>query len=116
MSQLEESIMQIVIEVVDSRMASLPQPVDDSEAKETAAKLARINAKEFISINEGAFLLSLSDYQIKKALKQAEEGKSLNPIPVRDLDGVAIVFNREELLQWSKGKKGKTRLRDVSAR
>lgn len=116
MSALEDSIREIAAQVCDERMSRFQPAVQDAEAEEAKQKLARIMAKEFASIAEARFLLSITDYQMKKLLKQAEDGTSQNPIPVTDLDGVAIVFNVQELLVWSKGKKGKTHLRDVSAR
>jgi hypothetical protein len=116
MSALEKEVREIAARVCDERLAAFQPAVVDAEAEASRQKLARILAKEFASIAEARFLLSCTDYQMKKLLKQANDGTSNNPIPATDLDGVAVVFNVKKLLAWSNGEKGKTRLRDVSAR
>lgn len=114
---IQIEIPRAVIEQVAREVFQQMAPtVENAEAAETRNKLARIMAKEFVSISEATFLIGCKDSQMKKMLQQAKEGKSKHPIPALDLDGVATVFNRQELLSWIQGEKTKTRLRDVSAR
>lgn len=74
---------------------------DDPEATETNRRIRRILAKEFITIREAALLLSCSRSHIDNLIGKAREGTTDSAIPVRDLEGL-FVFNREELLAWSR--------------
>jgi hypothetical protein len=85
---------------------SLQEP--DQEALESRRILARIQAKENISIQEAAFLLNCSDGHIRNLVKKAKTKKTQHPIPFLDLDGV-ITFQRGELLAWSRQPKGKSK-------
>ena len=78
----------------------------DPEALASQRILARIYAKENISIQEAAFLLNCSDGHLRNLVKKARAGKTQHPIPFLDLDGV-VTFNREELLAWSRRPKDK---------
>lgn len=82
-------------------------PAGDEEA-ELRAKLARIRAKEFVSIMEAAFLLGCSDGHLRNLVRKAKKGDARSPVPFRDLDGV-VVFKLDELLAWSELPKGKLR-------
>jgi hypothetical protein len=81
---------------------------ENQETKDLKQKLQLINAKEFITITEAALLLSCSRSHIGNLLERARSEKTDHPIPFRSLDGL-IVFNREELLAWSKQTKPKRR-------
>lgn len=78
----------------------------DLEADELRTKLARIRAKEFISIMEASLLLGCSDGHIRNLVRKAKKGEARHPIPFRDLDGV-VVFKLDELLAWSELPKSK---------
>lgn len=105
------SMLQTTIEIPTTEIESIARRVfeamqetrssdKDQEALETRQRLERINAKEFITIKEAAFLLSCSRGHVDNLLGKARAGKTTNPVPFRDLDGL-VVFNREELLAWS---------------
>jgi hypothetical protein len=107
--ELPEHFIDEVAERVKQKLESntpeaLQQP--DPEALESQRVLARIRAKDNISIQEAAFLLNCSDGHIRNLVKKAKTKKTQQPIPFLDLDGV-ITFNREELLAWSRQPKGK---------
>jgi len=71
---------------------------------ETAWKIARINAKPRITIQEAALLLGCSTSHFYTKINAAKKGKSKHPIPFLDLDGV-YVLPREELLTWALAEK-----------
>lgn len=81
-----------------------PSEAHDNEAVRLKAQLQLITAKEFLTINEAALLLSCSASHVRNLIKKARQRKSKRPIPFRDLDGV-IVFQRVELLAWSEALK-----------
>jgi hypothetical protein len=91
---------------VESCEADFISPPDakDEEAARLRAQLQLIAAKEFLTINEAAVLLSCSASHIRNLVKKAHKGKSKRPIPFRDLDGVTV-FHRVELLAWSEALK-----------
>lgn len=72
--------------------------------KETALKIAKINAKPRITINEAALLLGCSPSHIYTKIVTARRGKTKYPIPFYDLDG-PYVLPREELLAWAQMEK-----------
>jgi hypothetical protein len=78
----------------------------DAVAVEYQLKLSRIRAKENISIQDAAFLLNCSDGHLRNLIKKAKHRKTSRPIPFNDLDGLST-FNREELLAWSRGHRGR---------
>lgn len=80
-------------------------PGADEAAREMRAKLARIRAKEFVSVAEAALLLGCSDGHIRNLVRKARKGEARAPVPFRDLDGV-VVFKLDELLAWSEQPKG----------
>lgn len=80
----------------------------DAVAAEYQLRLSRIRAKENISIQDAAFLLNCSDGHLRNLIKKAKQRKTSRPIPFNDLDGLCT-FNREELLAWSRGQRGRTR-------
>src|SRR5262245_13101833 len=105
-------MLQATIEIPTAEIESIARRVfdsmnepafqdQDSEARETRQRIQRINAKEFITIREASLLLSCSRGHVDNLLGKARNGATENPIPFRDLDGV-VVFNREELLAWSR--------------
>jgi hypothetical protein len=72
--------------------------------KETALKIAKINAKPRITIPEAALLLGCSTSHFYTKITAAKLGKSKHPVPYFDLDGV-YVLPREELLAWAQAEK-----------
>ena len=94
--QIEEVARRVFLEMLPAS-TSLS---NDAELTATKSRLARIMAKEFITIAEAAFLLSCSEGHVRNLLKKAFNRETHHPIPARDLDGL-FVFHREELLAWS---------------
>lgn len=78
----------------------------DEAAEELRARLARIRAKEFVSVAEAALLLGCSDGHVRNLVRKAMRGETRTPVPCRDLDGV-VVFKLDELLAWSERPKGR---------
>jgi hypothetical protein len=96
MVQFYESIFSRVIErVLDTRNATFPA-VDE----ETAGRIAKINAKPRITVQEAALYLNCSESHLYAKIKAAKKGASAHPIPFLDLDGV-YVLPREQLLLWA---------------
>lgn len=95
--QIEEVARRVFREMLP---ASTSLGHEDAELTATKNRLARIMAKEFITIAEAAFLLSCSEGHVRNLLKKAFNRETHHPIPARDLDGL-FVFHREELLAWS---------------
>jgi hypothetical protein len=95
--QIEEVARRIFREMLPACTSVLDE---DNELEGTKRRLARIMAKEFITIAEAAFLLSCSEGHVRNLLKKALNRETQYPIPARDLDGL-FVFHREELLAWS---------------
>jgi hypothetical protein len=85
-------------------ISTVPSEAQDSEAMKLKAQLQLIAAKEFLTINEAALLLSCSASHVRNLIKKARMRKTRRPIPFRDLDGV-IVFQQVELLAWSESLK-----------
>jgi predicted DNA-binding transcriptional regulator AlpA len=84
---------------LDKRNAIFPT-VDE----ETALKIAKINAKPRITIQEAALLLGCSTSHFYTKITAAKKGKTKHPIPFLDLDGV-YVLPREELIAWAQMEK-----------
>lgn len=102
MGEFFETLFERVLErTLEKRNALFPY-VDP----ELADKLAKINAKQFITVPEAALLLGCSTSHLHKLKLKAEKGQAKNPIPYRDLDGV-IVFPRVELIDWAMGQRVK---------
>jgi hypothetical protein len=107
-----EKIMEALTDFIDQRIAESKSPLVTDEVLEIKRTLALIHAKEYISISEAAYLLSCSPDYLRKLIKlarkgTAKKGRGRNPIPYRELDGLAT-FNREELLEWAKPQHLKT--------
>lgn len=113
MSSLLEEVEAIAERVFERKFSQAAQSSPevqciDSEALEMSRKLARIEAKEHISVGEAALLLSCSDGHIRNLVQRAIDETTEHPIPFRDLDGV-VVFPIHELLDWSRTHKRKTK-------
>jgi hypothetical protein len=113
MSSLLEEVEAIAEHVFERKFSQLAQSHTESqcidpEASELRRRLARINAKEHISVGEAAILLSCSDGHIRNLVQRAIDERTEHPIPFRDLDGV-VVFPIQELLEWSRIHKPKTK-------
>lgn len=98
----------IVLERRQEKVRQQPAPeslcITDGEAEKIDTQLQRIKAKEFLTVNEVALLLSCSPSHVRNLVKKAQQRKSKRPIPFRDLDGVTV-FHRLELLEWSERSK-----------
>jgi acetamidase/formamidase len=117
-NELSEKLTEVVCALIRNVLTEYQQqPLvkeiseKDGVAQQTYMMLERINAKDFISTKEAAFLLSCSDGHIRNLVDKAKKGTTKYPIPFRDLDGVTS-FNRIELLAWSE--QPKIKLRKVS--
>lgn len=105
---LDERMRKIAQEVLESSDGARQLPRPDRDGEEFRARLARVMAKEFVSVGEAALLLSCSDGHIRNLMRKAKKGEARCPIPFRDLDGVAV-FKLDELLAWSAQPKQKPR-------
>ena len=99
-----EVIEQITREVVESTLAERVSTIQDEEAKQTERVLQRINAKQFITISEFAFLFNCSRSHVDKLLDQAQQPDCKYPVPYIDLNGL-VQFDRLEVLQWARLRK-----------
>jgi len=106
---LDESMRRIAEEIFTALNRSRQAPDFDAMAGEARAKLARIRAKEFVSVAEAAFLLGCSDGHVRNLVRRAKKGQAQAPVPYRDLDGV-VVFKLDELIAWSELPKSKVRI------
>lgn len=103
-SQALDEIKEICRSVISEQMKQ-PVPISvGTETDESRQKLQRIMAKEFVTVNEAACLLSVSDQHIRNLITKAKKGQAKRPIPYRDLDGVTT-FRLSELLEWSEPRK-----------
>ena len=108
---LAKAIKEIVrtISAEEIEYAIRSSKITDADSVETVQMrdaLKRIAAKENLTANEAALLLSCSPSHLRNLVSRAKRGESTPPIPHRDLDGL-IVFPREELLNWSTMRKAK---------
>jgi hypothetical protein len=107
--ELPETVIDEIAERVKRKLEARAQEmleVFDAVAAEYQLRLSRIRAKENISIQDAAFLLNCSDGHLRNLIKKAKHRKTSRPIPFNDLDGLCT-FNREELLAWSRGQRGR---------
>lgn len=99
-----EVIEQITREVLESTLAERGSTIHDEEAEKTERILQRINAKQFITIAEFAFLFNCSRSHVDKLLDQAQQPECKYPVPYIDLNGL-VQFNRLEVLEWARLRK-----------
>jgi hypothetical protein len=100
---LDERIRGIALEVYveqSRRRETAEAACVTAEAEKLRGRLQRIMAKEFISIAEAALLLNCSDGHLRNLIGKALKGKSADPIPFLDLDGVKVI-PRARLLEWA---------------
>jgi hypothetical protein len=95
------AIESVAREVFESMFAHLPS---DSEAESTRQTIARIQAKQLITIAELEVLLNCSRGYIGKLVEQADAGTSEHPIPYCDLSGL-IMFEPAAVMDWARAKK-----------
>lgn len=98
------SVEQIVREVCEEIIAQSRPAIQDSQAEEITRTLQRINAKQFITISELAYLFGCSRGYVDKLIEKAQDPKSEYPVPYVDLDGLTQ-FDRVEVLAWAKTSK-----------
>ncbi len=98
------SIEQIAREVCEEIIAQSRPAIQDSQAEEITRRLQRINAKQFITIREFAFLFGCSNGYVGKLIEKAQDPKTEYPVPYVDLDGLTQ-FDRVEVLAWAKTSK-----------
>lgn len=109
--ELPEAVIDEIAERVKRKLeaeAHRRREEPDAVSAEYQLRLSHIRAKENISIQDAAFLLNCSDGHLRNLIKKAKQRKTSRPIPFNDLDGLCT-FNREELLAWSRGQRGRTR-------
>lgn len=109
--ELPESVVDEIVERVKRKLeaeAHGRREGTDAVSVEYQLRLSRIRAKENISIQDAAFLLNCSDGHLRNLIKKAKQRKTSRPIPFNDLDGLCT-FNREELLAWSRGHRGRAK-------
>jgi hypothetical protein len=98
------SVEQIAREVCEEIIAQSRPAIQDSQAEEITRTLQRINAKQFITISELAYLIGCSRGYIDKLIERAQDPKNDCAVPYVDLDGL-IQFDRVEVLAWAKTSK-----------
>jgi hypothetical protein len=113
MDALVQEIEAIAARVFDRKFAEARQGPDKAlrtppEALALRDKLARISAKDYISIGEAALLLSCSDGHVRNLISKARKRQTKRPIPFTDLEGVTV-FNRLALLAWADGRQHEPR-------
>jgi len=98
------SVEQIAREVCEEIIAQSRPAIQDSQAEEITRTLQRINAKQFITISEFAYLFGCSRGYVDKLIEKAQDPKTECPVPYVDLDGLTQ-FDRVEVLAWAKTSK-----------
>lgn len=98
------SVEQIAREVCEEIIARTQPAIQDSQAEEIIRTLQRINAKQFITISEFAYLFGCSRGYVDKLLEKAQDPKSEHPVPYVDLGGLTQ-FDRVQVLAWAKTSK-----------
>lgn len=101
--QIEQIAIRIANKVVDARLSKQPKSEENEEAKALRRELDIIKAQENCTVNQAAKLLCCSPSHLRKLVQKAKQGKSKNPIPFGDLEGV-ITFEPMKLLLWKDGK------------
>jgi len=96
-----DSIEAMVREVVEHSLAQMRPPLPDEETDNTLHTLQRINAKQFITIPEFAFLFNCSRGHVDKLLAQAQLKDTKYPVPYLDLNGL-VQFDRLEVIEWAR--------------
>jgi len=99
-----EAIEQIAREACKELVARTQPAVPDAAAEEITRTLQRINAKQFITISEFAFLFGCSRGYVDRLIEKAQDPKTEYPVPYVDLDGLTQ-FDRAEVLAWAKQSK-----------
>lgn len=102
LSERMEGIARDVAQEVIHEYMSQVQGICDASVK-LREQLALIRAKEYVTVKEVALLFSCSESHIRKLLKLTRKGKSHNPIPFVDMEGVTV-FPLRELLDWASPK------------
>src|ERR1044072_7421792 len=88
-----EAIATVAREVFEEELAKCQAPIQDDEAEQIARILKRINAKQFITISEFAYLFGCSRGYVDKLIEKAQQPDTKHPVPYIDLDGL-IQFDR----------------------
>jgi hypothetical protein len=104
---LQAEIEKLIDERVSQKLAEVVPPVPaihDAEAEDIARKLQRINAKQYITINEFQFLFGCSRGYVDKLLDEAANNKTTHPVPYCDLNGLCV-FDRVKVIKWAEGSK-----------
>lgn len=113
--ELGEAIKTAIDTECDNREAKflLRLGKESEEAKKIKETLEIINAKEFLTADEVAYLFNCGSDKIYKLVKEAKEGSTGNPIPFTPFGDTGMVrFERSKLLAWSRGEM-KLRLQEV---
>ena len=92
-----EAIEQVCRDVVDDLLVEARSAIHDDEAEVIARKLQRINAKQYITINEFRFLFGCSRGYVDKLLDESARGATDHPVPYCDLNGLCVFEGRHDL-------------------
>ncbi len=93
------------------QLTVMKEEAANQEVEDMRTQLQCIAVKEYVSVREASILLNCSDGHLRNLVEKARKGKTQNPIPYCDLDGVTT-FSRVDLLAWAVTPK--KRLRAVS--
>jgi hypothetical protein len=105
-NQHRDAMLSVLRLVVSATLSTEIHP--ENEAVGIRNTLAEIRAKEFVSAGEAAELFGCSAQHLRNLVQRAMDGKTAQPIPFRDLDGV-ITFPLAELIEWTKKPKPKAK-------
>ncbi len=101
--QFREGLLATVVPLCISPEATL-----DEDAEKTRRTIEKIQAKEFISVEEAAMLFECSEQHLRNQVQKALDGVAVHPIPFADLEGV-VRFPLAKLLEWAAIPKAKAR-------
>lgn len=96
----QDSIEQIARNVCEEMLAKAT-PIHDAQAEEIARTIQRINAKQFITINEFSVLFNCSRGYVDTLLEKAQDRTNKHPVPFLNLDGL-IQFDRLAVIEWAR--------------
>lgn len=101
--QFRDGLLAAFVRLCDSQHA----PPRDEEAENTRQTLGKIKAKDFISVEEAAFLFECSEQHLRNQVQKAIDGTATHPIPFADIDGVTR-FPLTKLMEWASIPKPRT--------
>lgn len=96
---IQAAIEQTAERTISALLSGINEPSE--KAKEIKHKIEAILAKEFITTQEAAYLLSCSDAHIRNMVNESESGKTKNPIPFTRLGSKIIILHTKSLIEWA---------------